>query len=406
MIFDILIVLVLLALSFSFSGSETALFSIKKSRLRTLYASQPKLADRINGMIKNAPRILLAILIGNTLVNLAAASVSYKIFSALSPEHVKVLNFIFMSVIIIIFGEILPKTIALDRNIRILQVTSAPLLALVTLISPLIWLFGIINNFFLTAASLFFKGGSEEVEREEAFAMLCRSAELKKMEKYEKLVLLNFLRIMNRDISSLITPRKLIESVDLEDGEDTVAESLKRIDKRMIAVCRGGQDNVIGVFDKTKLADMQCGNIEDFIISHMEKPVFITGYLKPEKAVGMLRGTTPLFVVDEYGGLEGMLSPTDFIRTLFAPAQGNIKRVNDRAVTVKPSTPLFEIEIFIGADLFGEAPEEDIREYFLEHYPKMPKAGSSLKAGPLNIEVTGIEKRRITEFKITREDDV
>ena len=137
MVFKVCLLLILLCLSGFFSGSETALFSLGHGRLKELGASKSSKRRLISRMMENPVRILATILLGNTFVNIAASSLGQNIFSSfIRGDTALVISTLVMTALILIFGEVTPKTIAVQRSENVASWVAEPLELFSTLMGP------------------------------------------------------------------------------------------------------------------------------------------------------------------------------------------------------------------------------------------------------------------------------
>ncbi|MCD6578761.1 DUF21 domain-containing protein, partial [bacterium] len=236
MIIEIFVLIILIIFSFTFSGSETALFSIKSHQLADLKKTDKKLHDCVNGFLKNTSKTLLIILISNTLVNLLATSLSLKIFQSLNIKHFELWNFLIMSFIIILFGEIFPKTLALEKNISFFKSTNLILKIFAVIIYPIIFIINGIDIFFMSIINKKFQPSAQNLSKEELFALLYKSNEMRNISKDENIIYKNFIRLLDRDMKSLVIYRGDIIGIDINDKDSIIKEVLKGYKKRYISV--------------------------------------------------------------------------------------------------------------------------------------------------------------------------
>lgn len=399
MILEVLLLIILLGFSFAFSGSETALFSIKKTQMNTLLSENPKLHRSISDMQKKSTSFLLTILVSNNLVNIAASTLSLKIFMDLGIANYQVYNFAVMSIIVIIFGEILPKTIALNRNIRFVSKMSPPLYFASSLFFPLNFIISKVALFFLSINSFFLGATDHDLEKGELFSLLSRIKG--EASGAAQTINRNFFRLMEQDPDSIIIHRNDIKGLNLSDPEYLIKESLKRTDHRFITVFSENIDNVLGIYDLYSMFEKSGENIKDHIRKNLIQGLFYPIYTNPEKLLkGLGKYGRPVFLVDEYGGIEGLLTIEHIVDMLTLRDDEFIKKVSNSTYVVNPQITVFEMEVFFQMDIFKEEGSNTLIEVFLDRLGRMPKKGDSVTFQGANIEVEKTDGYQVISFKV------
>ncbi|MCK4643807.1 DUF21 domain-containing protein [bacterium] len=403
MILEIVLLVVLLIFSFSFSGSETALFSIRKAQLRDLSSTDKKLHDNIVCMQKKGAVYLSTILIGNTLVNVTAASISLKLFLDSGLANYEMYNFLIMSFLVIIFGEVLPKTIALENNIKFISWVRHMLFLFSRLFYPFIFIINLINGCFLKIFSLFMGPVEPDLEKGELFSVLSKLEG--GLSREERTINRNFLRLLEKDADSIVIHRSDMRGIDLEDDPEDIKLALRASDQHYIPVYEGKMDNIVGLFDLYSLFD----KAGDDLLSHIKKNLipgeYIPLYSNVEKLLRHLSSyRKPIFLVDEYGGIEGMLTAEHIMDMVSLSDETYIRELTRNTFRINPQTSVFEMEIFFEMDIFKEDGSSTILELFLDRLRRMPKKNDAVDFGKITVLVDKVENFAVRSFKVKVKD--
>ena len=241
-----LILLLLIAFSAFFSASETAFSSLNKIRMKNYADNGDKRAKRALQIAENFDRTLSTILVGNNVVNMASASIATVVATALlGNAYGPAAATIVMTVVVLIFGEILPKTLAKENSEQIALKVSGLLSFLMKLLSPVVWIFIGIKEIALRA----FKGGEAQPSvTEEELKYIVESIEQEGvLEEQESDLVRSALEFDEITVQEILTPRVDLTAIDVDTPMEEALKAVMEAHFSRIPVYRGTVDNIIGV---------------------------------------------------------------------------------------------------------------------------------------------------------------
>lgn len=312
---DIFIIVVLLLLSAVFSASETAFSTAKEARLRT-YAQdgnkRAKLAIKISEKYDSA---LTAILIGNNIVNLAAASVAtVMVTNRLGAKYIAVGTAV-MTVMVIIFGEIIPKNLAKEYPETFCLFIAYPLWGMITLFTPLVWLLLKLKNLVVKLCG----GGNDQptITEEELKLMIDEIEDEGVLDESESDLVKSAIEFSDISVSEILIPRVNIAAVEIEDDVEVIKEAFISSHFSRLPVYEKTIDSIVGIIHEKNFFDMYLNGKRD-IKEIIQKPLYIFGLTSISDIMEeMQRSKSHMaIVVDQYGGTQGIVTMEDIIEEL------------------------------------------------------------------------------------------
>lgn len=381
---------VLIVLSAFFSGSETILFSlssVQRQRIRTRSAA----ADAVIGKCLGDSALLLStLLVGNTFVNFAVATLGYKAFTAWNPETGGLISVPVMTVVLLVFGEIMPKQIALRRAEALAPVCARLLLFWRTALAPF--------NVVLRALSRAYAGALERERRalsdSELVSYLDAAAERGEFSSADAEMVEGVLRLSELHANDEMIPRVDMEAYDLDLDEKARGEALLKTRHRYLPVIRRTPDLIEGVYD------VKTGLIEDALF--VPETVTLDDLL-----VTFRRSGKPLAVVlDEYGGTAGMITPKDILEIIFGPTvfahpaeEPSIVDLGNGAWEIDARANLDEINRLLEIELSaGDA--DRLSGWVAFHAERLPHVGQEIEADGCRATILKRRRRRVVSVKL------
>ena len=401
---------ILLLFSAFFSGSETALTRARRVRLRILRKKGSKGAKYAEYLLKKPERMLASILLGNNLVNIAASSIATAIFLSLYGEVGILYATVVMTVIVLVFAEILPKTIAVAHAEAIACKVSVLLSWFQLLFSPIVSLimFGIKV---LQRALKVKEHKDTPFDHQELAAMIDMSAESGMLDKAREQMLMSALQLHDIPIKSLMTPRK---DIVMLDAELSVEECLKQATGRphsRYPVYHGDPDHLLGVI-----------HLRDLLkIKQRDKPLAQAMIWKSPHYVPTSRNAlTQLFefqskhqhmaiVVDEFGDIEGLITLEDIIEEIVGeivdesdlPTPADVWVQPDGSWVADSTANLHDLNQMLGSEL-PENGATTLGGLIVQELGDNPEGNACLQMGNIRIEVIKQDGERIERLRITR----
>jgi len=420
---SLVLLIVLLVLSGFFSGSETALTTIGRYRIRELIEEEKddKKRKKYQHFVENPNHYLTTILIMNNLVNILATSTATVFAIRLMPSSqsgaVGLVTAI-MTILILIFGEITPKVYARENREKFFNFTFLTINFLNQLFTPIVWLLVNFSNVFIRLfGGKIITNAPPLITEDEIMSYLDISHEEGVIEKSEKYLMQRSLEMKDTSVKEIMTPR-----VDILAIEDTksMEELIKIINEEgysRIPVFKESLDNVIGVV-YAKDIFQKLDEVKDFsklqklrVVEIMHKPFFVPITMKIRDVFRMFLNnhTHMAIVVDEYGGTAGLVTLEDIIEEMTGEIfdeyddltdETNITRVGENVILVDGTTPINDVERELDIE-FPETEFETIGGFLLERFKRFPKPGERYYLENYEFEVISVTINKIDKVKIT-----
>ena len=388
-VLEVILLLALFALSFFFSGSETILFSLTSAQRQRIAARSGASGADVEACLRDPALLLSTLLVGNTLVNFAIATIGYGLFAEWIPVG-GVLAVPVMTVGLLFFGEITPKQIALRRAEALAPVCARLLIFWGKVLAPL--------NFFLKSASRAFHRSLERERRAlsdaELMSVLEASAERGDFAPEDAEMIEGVLRLSELCANDEMTPRVDMQTYDVDlpaDMRETLAQTAKH---RYLPVINRSPDVVMGVYDR------ETGKTEDALF--VPETVTLDDLL-----VTFRRSGKPLAVVlDEYGGTAGLISPDDILELIFGPsvfsrpeAEPLIVRKGSSAWEIDARANLDEVSREIGVELEAEDADR-LSGWVAFHAERLPHVGQEIEADGCRVTILKRRHRRVALVRL------
>jgi putative hemolysin len=403
-----IILIILLLLSSFFSASETALMSLSKIKVRHMAKENVKGSELLMRLIKNPSKILGAILIGNNIVNIAASalatSLSIKYFGS---SGVGVATGI-MTVLVLIFGEITPKSIAAANAEKISLKIARPLSFIKMLLTPLTY---ILTH--LTSAIIRILGGEKNksspfITEEEFRTMVDVGHEEGVLETGEKELIHNVFEFTDLQVRDVMTQRLDIASMDRTLSYDEISDIFKHEKYSRLLVYESNIDNPVGILHVKDLIYYARENEPFDINKYMRKPFFTYEYKSIAKLFSEMRKNrvSIAVVLDEYGGTAGIVTIEDLVEEIvgdisdeFDEHLKHITKVSENQFLILGSTKLDEVNETLGINIESRD-FETIGGFIIGEVGRLPQRGEILEYSNMKFVVEQVQKNRITSLKL------
>lgn len=395
--------LVLVVLSACFSAAETAFTSLNRIRLKTRADSGSRRAAKTLALAGEYDKLLSTILIGNNIVNITATAVSTVLCTKWFHQYGPTVATVALTVIILVFGEVTPKSLAKERAEEFAMLVQPLLRLLVTILTPLNFLFAQWKKLMSKA---FRPRENDGITEEELVGMVDQAETEGGLDEHESDLIRSAIEFNDREVSDLLTPR-----VDLSAaGEDSTMEALASLFAETgysrIPIYHETIDNIVGfIHEKDFHAARYRGETG---ISNLISPVFYTtGNTKAFELLRILQRSKVhmAVVVDEYGGTEGIVTLEDILEELV----GEIWDEHDEVIETFQKQPDGSYLIACSADLDdmydlfqvrGVCDAATVSGWVLEQVGRVPETGDRFRAEGLDVTVTRVEHRRVLEIQV------
>ncbi len=406
----LLLLFLFLVLSAFFSSSETAFLSSSPYRLNYLAKKGSRRAGLVFDMLQRVDRLLTTILIGNTLVNTAAASVATFIFVSFLPDKNQAVLYatLVTTVLILVFSEITPKTYAAYNPVRLSLLFVQPLRIFIILFYPFIkvftFLIGLIFPSFRKRPGL-----SRSISEEEIKAVL--SVGIKGMSLRRKKMISGILDIGSRPVRDIMVPRPQVKAFAIDDPVDQVLRIVHSAEFSRFPVYRETLDNILGLIHTKDIIPYLVDGKKFEMSEILRKPIFVPEVALVENVLLQMQEAAQhmAFVVDEFGNMEGIVTLEDIIEEIVGEIQDEydreqedkILRISDFEFSVQGDTPVKDVNQRLSLPIQETGAYTTIAGFFLKEFGKIPKKGDSLDYKNIKFVVDKMAKRRISRIWIS-----
>ncbi|OUW21643.1 MAG: hypothetical protein CBD21_00520 [bacterium TMED161] len=403
-IYIIISFIFLIMLSAFFSGTETAYFNIKTHR--------DDVPSKLKDLLDNPRRLLVSILTGNTIVNVGIGSLAAIITYRINPDNqnLMLLQVIVVSIVLIIFGEILPKTIAMRSSSQFANIVYYPLRAFMILLHPITLILNGINKFVLRLIPK----EEKSFDTEEELEILAELGEEKgSLEEEESDMIRSIIKFDDKTVREIMTPRVDILSLPSDASIDDAMDLIAKKQFSKIPLYKENIDEITGVVYAKDLVPYLIGSRPNVKLQSISRNVYFVPEQKPiddllndfkEKKISLA------IVVDEWGGTSGMVTLEDIveevmgeIRDPYDLEKSPVSQINDENFIVDGKISIYDLEEEIEGMSFPEDRDYDtLGGLILDNLEDIPKQGQSVVHDEWMIKVLDLDGNRITKVQITK----
>lgn len=404
--FSVVSIVGFLVLSAFFSGSETAFFSLSKIQLKKLEKSKNKSSKRILRLLNNPKELLIIILLGNTIVNVAAAStaaliainVGEKYLQHFSQSILMIIEIIIMTLLLLIFGELAPKLLAFSSPEKTARSSSFILEIIKYLFWPIIKILELISSIFSIKKR---KAEQTDITSEDFKNLIQSKVTQHTLEENEKKIITSIFRFSSTDTKKIMTPRVDIAGVDTSEGLQKVKDMIINSGHSKIPIYKTNIDNIIGII---YAKDIILNPKRQSISSLLRPPLFVTENTKIQNLLNKFkrRKIQIAIIVDEYGGTEGLVTLEDILEELvgeirdeYDKEKPNIVKQNKNTFIINGMYSISELNDKFILDI-DEEKYDNLADFIYDHFNKVPEENESFKYKDLvKFTVKQVKARRI-----------
>ncbi len=402
---------VLLVISAFFSISETGMMALNRYRLRHLARTGHRGARLAAQLLSRTDRLLGVVLLGNNLVNAAAAAlvtvITFRLFG--ESELALMLGTLAVTLAILIFSEITPKVIGATYPERIAFPAAYVLSPLLKLVYPIVWFINLFVSGLLWLLRLKPQNSqTHTLSMEELRTLVLEGANF--LPQKHQNILLNLFDLESITVEDAMTPRNQIEAIDIESSPDEIRRQIATSNHTRLPVYRGRLDDIVGIVHVRKVLNLSEGEqiSADTLKEIMRESYFIpldTPLLTQLQNFQEQQDRMAL-VVDEYGELKGLLTFEDILEeiigefTTHSPLQtARFRRMEDGSIIVEGGSLLRELNRKLGYRFPLDGPKT-LNGLILEHLQDIPEPGTSLKLAGYPLEVLQTQDRVIRSVRL------
>jgi CBS domain containing-hemolysin-like protein len=406
-----LILAVLLVLSGVFSGSETALVSLSMARAESLYKEGRSGSHALYLLKKDPSRMLITILIGNNVVNIAASAMATVIATDYFGDSGPGIAVGVLTIFILVFGEITPKSLATRFSERI-SLAIAPLIyGFMRLIYPLVWLFLQFTNWVQSSTKAM---DDPLITESEVITLIEHGEEEGVIDTGEREMIERIFNFNDLKAEDVMTPRRQVFRLD---GRRSLREVLPEIlteSYSRIPVYREDPDEIVSVIILRDLIGIIAKGELDVELSELgQEPVFTSAITPIDELIRTLKNksTHLAVVVDEHGAMVGVISLEDMLEELVGEIYDesdekpdDLMVLDEGRILVKGTAELRVVEDFFSIDIPGK-PTDTINRWLLEHTERIPAKDEKFELDGLMVRVEDASTRRIHQVILCRSGD-
>ncbi|MGP0172532.1 HlyC/CorC family transporter [Pseudomonas sp. NCHU5208] len=392
-----------------FSSSETGMLSINRYRLKHLSKEGHKGAKRVSRLLDRPDRMLGTILVGNNVVNILAASIATVLAVEIWGETGIAIATAGLTIVVLIFGEITPKTLAALRPELVAFPASRVLSLLQSLLYPVVWLTSAISNLLLRLVGVDpSQRASDSLSTEELRSVVRESGP--QMSANRQSMLLSILDLERVTVDDIMIPRNEVVGIDLEDDLESIIEQLRTTHHTRLPVYRSDINQIEGVVHMRQIARLLSHDqlSKESLLAACNEPYFIPentplatqliNFQKEKRRIGI--------VVDEYGEVIGIVTLEDILEEIVGDFSNqdslrspDIHPQDDGTQVIDGAAYIREVNKALGWHLPSDGPKT-LNGLITEALESIPDSAVCLKIGPYRLEILQAAENRVKSVRV------
>ncbi|CUQ57689.1 MAG: HlyC/CorC family transporter [Oscillospiraceae bacterium] len=394
---------ILVILSAFFSATETAFTSLNRIRLKSRADSGNKRAALTLRIAEDYDKLLSTNLIGNNIVNISASTVGTVLFTKLFLDYGPLVSTVVLTVVILVFGEISPKSMA-KENAEAFAMFAAPIMrVLMTVLAPVNYLFA---QWKKLLSRIFRKSEEEGITEEELITMVDQAENEGGLDQHEGQLIRSAIEFNDLEVEEILTPRVDIVAAEDTATMDEIAAIFAENGYSRLPIYHDTIDNIIGVIHEKDFHAARYHGQED-VSAIVSNVLYTTGSTKISDLLRILQRAKAhmVIVVDEYGGTEGLCTLEDIVEELVGEIWDEhdevieeFKKQSDGSYLISCNANLTDLY-----DLFSIKGERDcttVSGWVMEEIGRVPEEGDHFVYENLDVTVTRVDHRRVLEIRV------
>ncbi len=394
---------VLIAFSAFFSATETAFSSVNKIRLKNRAQDGDQRAEAALKLAEDYGQLLSGVLIGNNIVNIAASTLGTVLFTSWSAQYGATVSLVVMTILILILGEVTPKTLAKQHAEAVTIAVTPVVRVLLTILLPLNALFGLWRKLL---QSLFKASDEDGITGDELITMVSEAENEGGLEPEEGELIRSAIEFGDLEVGEIFVPR-----VDMISAEDTLTVSelrdlFREYDFSRLPVYHENRDHMLGIIHEKDFHNADLTEEESWL--PLVKPALYTTFSEPAAQVlaKMQRAKIHMaIVVDEFGGTEGIITLEDILEELVGEIWDEhdeivekVKKQEDGSYLIACSANL--ADVFELANIREESEAATISGWVTDELGHIPRVGDQFIYENLEVTVTASSRMRVLEIQV------
>ena len=394
-----------LVLSAYFSATETAFSSANSTKLKTLAEKGSKKAKLACELLEHYDKLLSTILIGNNIVNILMASIGTVLFVRHYGDAGATISTIVVTVVVLVFGEISPKSVAKDCAERFAMFSAPILQVFLFVLTPLNFLFSLWKKLL---AKVFRLNGESKMSQEELLMLVDEVQQDGSIDKNEGELLKNAIDFSEQQAQDILIHRVDLAALPITASKEEVAALFTETKYSRLLIYQDSIDHILGTVHQKDFY-VGCGITEKPLPEIIVPPLFV---LENEPISRLLKTlqkakTHVAVVVDEYGGTCGIVTMEDILEELVGEIWDEhdeievfIRKTGANTFLVDSSMDFDEFAAYF--QLKADSEMTSVSGWVMEQFGRVPESGERISAGPLDVLVTKVDNHRIEEIQITQ----
>ena len=405
---DIALIIILLIISAICSATETAFSSCNRIRLKKLAEEGNKSAKNALYICEHFDRALTAILIGNNVVNILSSALATVLFARWFGSSGVGVATLVMTLLVLVFGEIIPKSLAKENSESFSVLMAAPLRAFMFIITPLIWFFSKLTKLVSKLAGK--KKEEPSITEEELKYIIDEIEDEGVLEEQESDLVRSALEFDEITIDKILVPRVNIEAVEIGDSLEKVKDLFISTKYSRLPVYEKDIDHIIGVIHQSDVFELYLSKKKKTLGDIMKKPVYISETMRISEALKKMQKAKVhmAVVIDQYGGTEGIATLEDIIEELvgeiYDESDGDDTSFVVRADGTVEISPELSVSDFLERmELDEDTIQTDMNSmggWVMDMLDRIPENGECILCPPFEITVKMEDEQKIDRISI------
>ena len=402
----------LLIISGFFSGSETGMMAANKIKLKNLSKKSKRSAKRALNLLKRPDQLLSAILVGNNFANILASAIVTIIMINYFGGNV-LLGSIILTIIILIFSEITPKTIATIKPESFATKSSFLLNIIVTVFKPLIFLTNFLSRLILKIFKLDAKDATlnDNLNTEELRTLLEESGDL--IPKQYRIMLSSVLGMEELVVEDIMIPTSEIIGIDINESYEDATKIIESTEYTRLPVYDDSIDNIVGILhlkDSHAFLEQFHSASKDGLTKILQETYFVSQstLLMKQLKEFLANNQSVALVVDEYGEIEGLISVEDIFKEITGKFGGDREELEkefyqqkDGSILTDGNSKIRNLNNHLGWDILEDGPKT-INGLIIEYLDQIPQANLCIEIEGYRFEVLELDENLISKIKISK----
>lgn len=408
---QIVVLVVLLLVSGFFSASETALMSVSKVRMRHLKEEGVRGAGMVEKLISEPKSLLSTILVGNNIVNIAATSISTSLLMGIFGSQGIAWATAIMTILILIFGEVTPKTLASNNKEGVSLAVAKILNVMIILFSPLVFVINIMTTIIFKIFGIKDDDPKSLITEEELKVLVNVSHQEGVLEQEEKAIIDNVFEFGDMKAENAMVQRIDMVTVSKDATYDEVLELFKEEKMSRFPVYEGNIDDIVGILNIKDIIFLSDEEEESFKVEEYMREAFFTYEFKKISQLleeMKIAKTQIAIVLDEYGGTSGLLTIEDLVEVLVGDIEDEYDEPDDEIVVISEneylvdgSAKLSDVNEYLEDEIESED-FDSIGGYIMGYLDRLPDEGEEINLNEaITVKIISIDKNRIGRIRMT-----